>query len=201
MSYIENRRSIEDYLDSIKERSKKNHIGSILNQFNIFCKQNFNKTHQEVIDDIKEEITKTNSNDKIYVLFNKYKDWLGQDHPEITYYTGKYSKHQNTIKKRHPNSIKQYISKMRNIFEEVGNIEINNRVFNKRVMVESYCVGSANASFTTNNSNPLKEIPPRINKRKTDEIIIDFLICPKTILLESFYSSGNLLNMNLFFET
>lgn len=136
MSYIENRRSIEDYLDSIKERSKKNHIGSILNQFNIFCKQNFNKTHQEVIDDIKEEITKTNSNDKIYVLFNKYKDWLGQDHPEITYYTGKYSKHQNTIKKRHPNSIKQYISKMRNIFEEVGNIEINNRVFNKRVRVE-----------------------------------------------------------------
>lgn len=135
MSYIENRRSIEDYLDSIKEKSKKNHIGSILNQFNLFCKQNFDRTHQQVIDDIKEEITKTNSNDKIYVLFNKYRDWLSVDHPEITYYTGKYSKHKNTIKKRHPNSIKQYISKMRNIFEEVGNIEINNRIFNKRVRI------------------------------------------------------------------
>jgi len=135
MSYIENRISIEDYLDSIKEKSKKNHVGSILNQFNLFCKQNFNRTHQQVIDDIKKEITKTNSNDKIYVLFNKYKDWLSQDHPEITYYTGKYSKHKNTIKKRHPNSIKQYISKMRNIFEEIGNIEINNRIFNKRVRI------------------------------------------------------------------
>lgn len=136
MSYIQNRRSIEDYLDSIKERGKKNHIGSILNQFNIFCKQSFNKTHQQVIDDIRDEIAKTNSNDKIYVLFNKYKDWLSQDHPEITYYSGKYSKHKNTIKKRHPNSIKQYISKMRNIFEEIGNIEINNRIFNKRVRIE-----------------------------------------------------------------
>ena len=135
MSYIQNRRSIEDYLDSIKERGKKNHIGSILNQFNIFCKQSFNKTHQQVIDDIRDEIAKTNSNDKIYVLFNKYKDWLSVDHPEITYYTGKYSKHRNSIKKRHPNSIKQYISKMRNIFEEVGNIEINNRIFNKRVRI------------------------------------------------------------------
>ncbi len=135
MSYIENRRSIKDYLDSIKERGKKNHICSILNQFDMFCKQSFNKTHQQVIDDIKEEITKTNSNDKVYVLFNKYKDWLSQDHPEIKYYTGKYSKHKNTIKKRHPNSIKQYIAKMRNIFEEVGNIEINSRVFNKRVKV------------------------------------------------------------------
>ena len=84
MSYIENRRSIEDYLDSIKGRGKKNHMSSILNQFNMFCKQNFNKTHQQVIDDIKEEITKTNSNDKVYVLFNKYKDGLSQDHPEIT---------------------------------------------------------------------------------------------------------------------
>ncbi|MDA1346213.1 MAG: site-specific integrase [Crenarchaeota archaeon] len=135
MSYIENRRSIEDYLNSIKEKSKRNHIGSILNQFDIFCKQSFNKTHQQVIDDIKVEITKTNSNDKIYVIFNKYKDWLSEDHPEITYFTGKYSKHKNTIKKRHPNSIKQYISKMRNIFEEVGNIEINNRIFNKRVRI------------------------------------------------------------------
>jgi hypothetical protein len=88
-----------------------------------------------VIDDIKEEVTRTNSNDKIYVLFNKYKDWMGIDHPEITFYVGRNTKSMSTIKKRHPNSIRQYISKMRNIFEEIGNIEINNRVFNKRVKV------------------------------------------------------------------
>lgn len=128
MSYIENR-SIEDYLNNIKEKGKKNHISSILNQFNLFCNQSFNKSHQQVMDDIKEEASRSNSNDKIYVLFNMFKDWLSQDHPEITFYTGKNSKHKNTIKKRHPNSIKLYISKMRTIFEEVGNIEINNRIF------------------------------------------------------------------------
>jgi len=136
MSYIEDRRTIKEYLQSIKDKEKKIHVGSILNQFNLFCKQNFNKNPQEVIDDIKEEIVKMGSNDKIYVLFNKYKEWLSEDHPEIVYYTGYNLKHKNTIKKRHPNSIRHYISQMRNIFEEIGNIEINNRIFNKRVRIE-----------------------------------------------------------------
>jgi len=136
MSYLEDSRTIKEYLDNINDRGKKNHIGSILNQFNTFCKQSFNKTHQQVMDDIKKEISKTNSKDKIYVLFNKFRDWLSVDHPEIVYYTGKDLKQKKTIKKRHPNSIRQYISKMRNIFEEVGNIEINSRIFNKRVRIE-----------------------------------------------------------------
>jgi integrase len=136
MSYIQNKITIKEYLDNIKDKGKKNHIGSILNQFNIFCKQNFNKTHQEIIDDLKEEITKTNSNDKIYIFFNKYKDWLSIDHPEITYLVGIGSKHKKSIKKRHPNSIRRYISIMRNIFEEIGNIEINDRIFNKRVKIQ-----------------------------------------------------------------
>lgn len=136
MSYLKSQISIEQYLNSIQNRAKKNHVGSILNQFNLFCKQNYNKTHQEVIKDLKEEIEKTKSNDKLYVLFNNYKNWLSVDHPEITYFTGKNTKHKKSIKKRHSNSIKQYLSKMRNIIEEICNIEINSRVFNKRVKVE-----------------------------------------------------------------
>jgi hypothetical protein len=37
------------------DRSKKNHIGSIINQFNIFCQQSYNKTYQQVMNDLKEE--------------------------------------------------------------------------------------------------------------------------------------------------
>jgi integrase len=136
MSYLESQISIEQYLDSISDRAKKNYVGSILNQFNIFCNQNYNKTHQQVFNDLKEEIKKTQSNDKLYVLFNNYRNWLSEDHPEITYFTGRYSKYEKSIKKRHPNTIKQYLAKMRNIIEEICNIEINSRVFNKRVKVE-----------------------------------------------------------------
>jgi hypothetical protein len=76
MSYLESRITVEQYLNNIQDRAKKNHIGSILNQFNLFCKQNYNKTHQEIMDDLKEEIDRTKSNDKLYVLFNNYKNWL-----------------------------------------------------------------------------------------------------------------------------
>lgn len=136
MSYLESQISIEQYLNGITDRSKKNHVGSILNQFNLFCQQSYNKTHQQVMNDLKEETRKDNSNDKLYVLFNNYKNWLSVDHPEIKYRTGKFSKIEKTIKKRHPNSIKLYISMMRGIIEEISNIEINSRIFNKRVKIE-----------------------------------------------------------------
>ena len=133
MSYLESRITVEQYLNNIQDRAKKNHMSSILNQFNQFCKQNYNKTHQEIMDDLKEEIDRTKSNDKLYVLFNNYKNWLSEEHPEISYYVGTHYNQKKTIKKRHPNSIKQYLAKMRNIFEEICNIEINSRIFNKRI--------------------------------------------------------------------
>lgn len=135
MSYLESRTTVNQYLNNIQDRGKKNHIGSILNQFNLFCKQSYNKTHQEIMDDLKEEWDKNKSNDKLYVLFNNYKNWLNQDHPEIIYYIGRNASQKKTIKKRHPNSIKQYLAIMRNIIEEICNIEINSRIFNKRVKV------------------------------------------------------------------
>jgi integrase len=135
MSYLESRITVEQYLNNIQDRAKKSHMKSILNQFNEFCKQSYNKTHQEIMDDLREEIDRTKSNNKLYVLFNNYKNWLSEDHPEITYHVGVHSNQKKTIKKRHPNSIKQYLAKMRSIFEEICNIEINSRIFNKRIKV------------------------------------------------------------------
>ncbi|MBT5201606.1 MAG: tyrosine-type recombinase/integrase [Thaumarchaeota archaeon] len=135
MSYLQNQITIEQYIDSITNRSKKNHVGSILNIFNSFCNQKYNKSNQNVLDDLIDEIKKTHSNDKVYVLFNHFKEWLLVDHPEIVYFMGKDRTQKRTIKARHPNSVKQYLIKIRSIFEEIGNIEINSRLFNKRVKI------------------------------------------------------------------
>ncbi len=135
MSYLQSRITIEQYFDSITNRSKKNHVGSILNTFNIFCNQKYNKPSQQILDDLSDEIKKTHSNDKIYVLFNQFKDWLLVDHPEIEYSFGKNQSQKRTIKARHPNTVHLYLIKIRSIFEEIGNIEINSRLFNKRVKV------------------------------------------------------------------
>lgn len=135
MSYLQSRITIEQYLNSITNRSKKNHVGSILNTFNIFCNQKYNKSSQQILDDLSDEIRKTYSNDKVYVLFNQFKDWLLLDHPEIEYSFGKNQSLTKTIKARHPNTVRLYLIKIRSIFEEIGNIEINSRLFNKRVKV------------------------------------------------------------------
>ena len=135
MSYLQSQITIEQYLDSITNRAKKNHVGSVLNTFNIFCNQKYNKSSQQILDDLSDEIKKTHSNDKVYVLFNHFKDWLLVDHPEIVYYFGKNQSLKKSIKARHPNTVQLYLIKIRSIFEEIGNIEINSRLFNKRVKV------------------------------------------------------------------
>ena len=135
MSYLRSRITIEEYLNSITNRAKKNHVGSVLNTFNIFCNQKYNKSSQQILDDLSVEVKRTQSNDKVYVLFNQFKDWLLVDHPEIEYSFGKNQSLKRTIKARHPNTVQLYLIKIRSIFEEIGNIEINSRLFNKRVKV------------------------------------------------------------------
>jgi hypothetical protein len=99
MSYIEDKITIKEYLDSIQDKGKKNHIKSILNQFGIFCKQKYGKSNQQIMDDLFEEVQKTQTKDKIYSVFNHFKDWMLVDHPEVVYFMGKERNQRRTIKK------------------------------------------------------------------------------------------------------
>ena len=135
MSYIEDKITIKEYLDNIQDKGKKNHIKAILNQFDIFCKQKYNKSNQEIMDDLFEEVQKTLRKDKVYMVFNQFKDWMLVDHPELEYFLGRKKNQKRTIKKRHANTVKTYIKTIRAIFEEIGNIEINSRILAKRVKI------------------------------------------------------------------
>jgi len=135
MSYLESKITIEEFLNNITKKSKKDHFKTILNTFNIFCNQKYQKSSQEVLDDLFEDISKLHSNDKIYVLFSHFKEWLLVDHPEIVYYLGRGKNQRRTIKARHSNTVRLYLITIRSIFEEIGNLEINSRLFNKRVKV------------------------------------------------------------------
>jgi len=135
MSYIEDKITIKEYLDSIQDKGKKNHIKSILNQFGIFCKQKYGKSNQQIMDDLCEEVKKTQRKDKIYIVLNHFKDWMLIDHPEVVYFLGKERNQRRTIKKRHPNTVKTYLKTIRAIFEEIGNIEIDSRILAKKVKV------------------------------------------------------------------
>ena len=135
MSYLQSKITIEEFLNNITKNAKRTHFKTILNTFNSFCNQKYNKSNQEVLDDLFEDNRVTRSNDKIYVLFSHFKEWLLVDHPEIVYYLGRGKNQRRTIKARHPNTVRLYLITVRSIFEEIGNIEINSRLFNKRVKI------------------------------------------------------------------
>ncbi len=135
MSYLQSKITIEEFLKNITKNSKRTHFKTILNTFNIFCNQKYQKSSQQVLDDLFDEISETRSNDKIYVLFTHFKEWLLVDHPEIVYYLGRGKNQRRTIKARHANTVRLYLITIRSIFEEIGNLEINSRLFNKRVKI------------------------------------------------------------------
>lgn len=135
MSYIEDKITIKEYLDSIQDKGKKNHIKSILNQFDIFCKQKYEKSNQQVMDDLYEEQKNEDTKNKVYIVFNHFKNWMLIDHPEIVYFMGKKENQRRTIKKRHANTIVTYLKTIRAIFEEIGDIELSSRKFWSKIKV------------------------------------------------------------------
>lgn len=135
MSYIKDKITIKEYLNSIRDKGKKSHIGSILNQFDIFCKQQFNKTNQQIMDDLYEMQKNEDSKNKVYVVLNDFKNWLLIDHPEIVYFMGKNKNQRRTIKARHANTVSTYLKMIRVIFEEIGDIELSTRKFWSKIKI------------------------------------------------------------------
>ena len=135
MSYIEDKITIKEYLDSIQDKRKKNHMKSILNQFDIFCKQKYEKSNQQIMDDLYEEQKNEDTKNKVYIVFNHFKNWMLIDHPEIVYFMGKKENQRRTIKKRHANTIVTYLKTIRAIFEEIGDIELSSRKFWSKIKV------------------------------------------------------------------
>jgi len=134
MSYIVDIQTRESFLDGLteKERSK---YDTVLNQFNYFTTDVYQKKGDTVLTDLMQFVKQEKSNDRIYALLNQFTQWLLVDHPEIEYFLGKNKTQSRTIKTRHPNTVRLYLIKIRSIFEEIGNIEINSRSFNKRIKI------------------------------------------------------------------
>ena len=62
MSYLQSKITIQEYLNNIPVKSKQNLMKSVINTFDTFCKQKYNKSNQQILDDLSEEIGNTHSN-------------------------------------------------------------------------------------------------------------------------------------------
>ena len=131
MSYIENL-TREQFLSGIdNQRTKQNYVVA-MNQFDIFCEQSFSKRGDLVIKDLKNHINLTKDDSGLYRLLQNFVNWLNEDHPQLTI---KAKNHSRPMTKRHPTTIKNYLSSIKQYIEEFGNIDIIDRKFRKRVKI------------------------------------------------------------------
>jgi len=130
MSYISDTNSREEYLNSKPAINTRKMAETSLTQFGRFTESEYQKTPEDIITDLKDD---NKALEKIYTVLNKWITWLGQDHPEIITYRGRYRNIKKTFKAIHPNTQKQYLNHIKGFLEDVGGFDINNRRLRKRV--------------------------------------------------------------------
>ena len=130
MSYISDTNTREEYLNSKSAINTRRMAETSLTQFSRFTESEYHKTPEEIIVDLKDD---SKALEKIYTVLNKWITWLGQDHPEIITYRGRYKNIKKTFKAIHPNTQKQYLNHIKGFLEDVGGFDINNRRLRKRV--------------------------------------------------------------------
>ena len=130
MSYIPDTNTREEYLNSKSAINTRKMAESSLTQFGRFTESEYHKTPEEIVSDLKND---DKALEKIYTVLNKWITWLGQDHPEIITYLGRYKNIKKTFKAIHPNTQKQYLNHIKGFLEDVGGFDINSRRLRKRV--------------------------------------------------------------------
>lgn len=89
---------------------------SSLTQFGRFTESEYHKTPEEIVSDLKND---DKALEKLYTVLNKWITWLGQDHPEIITYLGRYHNIKKTFKAIHPNTQKQYLNHTKCFLEDI----------------------------------------------------------------------------------
>ncbi len=135
MSYISENITIEEFLDRCPKKSTRDMYIIALSQFDHFCRDSFEKSGRQVLEDIAEGIKKSHDSNKLIIVLNRFVQWCLKDHPEITYRHGKNCLLKRQIMAKNPNSVRKYVGKLRIILEDVWNIEINSSKVRRQVKI------------------------------------------------------------------
>ncbi len=131
MSYIDDKITKDDFLDRIYKKSKSEntrHSAEIaLRNLDLFCQHTFQKDMDTVIDDL---ISIDNSR-KTFAFFQKFVDFLQQDHPDILFNASHTNARRISFKAKMPSSIRAYVTKSRKYAKMRGlSVDIENFVDN-----------------------------------------------------------------------
>ena len=119
MTYIDDKRTIEEFLNNCQSKSTRSTYEMALKQFDHFCNYKYETTGKTILNELSTPDKNGKTDTKIIIAFNAFVQWCLVDHPEITYYRGKNNCIKDTIRTKHSNTIKLYVSSLRVILDDI----------------------------------------------------------------------------------
>ena len=131
MSYLDDKITTEEFIKNRGAVKTQKIARSSLNLFDLFTKATFDgKEGEKVVLDIKKEIEKDGNHNRLFILTNKFIQWLLEPHADIKVKT---NNHDVSIGKHTASSVKTIISHIRAYYEEFGQIEYPERKYRRMV--------------------------------------------------------------------
>ena len=135
MTYIDDKRTIEEFLNNCQSKSTRSTYEMALKQFDHFCNYKYETTGKTILNELSTPDKNGKTDTKIIIAFNAFVQWCLVDHPEITYYRGKNNCIENTIHAKHSNTIKLYVSSLRVILDDVYETTITSSKIRRNVKI------------------------------------------------------------------
>ena len=135
MTYIDDKRTIDEFLNNCQSKSTRSTYEMALKQFDHFCNDKYETTGKTILNELSTPDENGKTDTKIIVAFNAFVQWCLVDHPEITYYRGKNNCIKNTIHAKHSNTIKLYVSSLRVILDDVYETTITSSKIRRNVKI------------------------------------------------------------------
>jgi len=135
MTYIDDKRTIDEFLNNCQSKSTRSTYEMALKQFDHFCNDKYETTGKTILNELSTPDENGKTDTKIIIAFNAFVQWCLVDHPEITYYRGKNNCIKNTIHAKHPNTIKLYVSSLRVILDDVYETTITSSKIRRNVKI------------------------------------------------------------------
>ena len=135
MTYIDDKRTIDEFLNNCQSKSTRSTYEMALKQFDHFCNEKYETTSKTILNELSTPDENGKTDTKIIIAFNAFVQWCLVDHPEITYYRGKNNCIKDTIRAKHSNTIKLYVSSLRVILDDVYETTITSSKIRRNVKI------------------------------------------------------------------
>ena len=130
MDYLDGKITKEEFIRTRGVENTQRNCRNALRMLDLYCEHTYQKTGEQVVADIANEISKDGKYDRLFRFTNNFVQWLNEDHPDVKL---KHHFYQDTLRKHAPRTIENIISYTKSFYEEVGQIEFSERKFKRMV--------------------------------------------------------------------